>query len=170
MSIIIFLILPIFVVGFYGVEIDLKYSLNVDYFLKQKENEYLVILGYLESSILNIKLNFDNLIIIDKKYFKDQIRYFKKLGKNTNFYTFYYYSIIEKKRLTNRVEFGTVLNRMFLDQAYSNDSMLIGTCDYNFVNDMYEIKLNLIKSPYKEVSKILSIDSLLNRREDFSIK
>ena len=139
---------------------------TADYFLRQKENEYIVISSLLSSSqILKAKLEIDNFTIINIRYFDDQILYYKNLGNNINVYTFREYSLIENKGSTNIVRFGAIFGRGFLAQVFNSNSSIIATYDFNLESSFirYDISLNLLKYPYTEISKIILIES--NKKE-----
>lgn len=86
-----------------------------------------------------------------------------KLGNNINIYTWTYSSFIVNNGKINKVIFGARFGRSFLDQTYCNNSILIGTYDFNYSNNTYTyyIQLNLIREPYNEISKIVNIEDYL---------
>lgn len=86
-----------------------------------------------------------------------------KLGNNINIYTLTYSSFIVNNGKINKVIFWARFGRSFLDQTNCNNSILIGTYDFNYSNNTYTyyIQLNLIREPYNEISKIVNIEDYL---------
>ena len=74
-----------------------------------------------------MKLDFDNLTIINARFFNDQVFYYKNLGNYIDIYTCREYSLIEKEGTTKRVQFGSVFGRGFIAQAHSNNCFIIAT-------------------------------------------
>ena len=87
--------------------------------------------------------------------FKDNIRFFKQLSNNLNFYTFSSYSIIEKYEKNNTIKYIDYVG----SQVYNDNSILIAIKTSSSVLFKDDINLYLIKEPYKKISKCITIFS-----------
>jgi len=162
MSIIILLILPLFVINLFKLKIKIPFFGNIDFFLKESRNEYIIISGFQKSYVFRVNIKTDNYTIIDERSFVDQIMNFMKMGNNINVYTFPFYSIIENNGKTNKIQLNSIFRGDFADQVYSGNSLLICSYNYNvseFSVIKYDIQLSLLKEPYNEIFKILTIES-----------
>ena len=161
MEIIIFFILPIFVLNFYETYF---YSTNTNIMdlkaFQRINNTYLIIYG---DSYKQTKFGLVNATTFDTIdqgiLFGDKIKHFIRLGNNVNVYIFSNYLItdIDKKK---RVKFGGEY-RDYQDQTYSRNYILIGTIYDNDI-DRFDAELYLFKEPYNEISKIFTIDNIKN--------
>ena len=144
---------------------NLPTSNDASFFLRQNRNEYI----FVSSCVSRLDIKTDKITIIEGKCFKDnEIRYFTKLGNNVNVYTFHYYSTIENNGEINDIPFSLSGGTVFLDQAYSGNSLLIGNYYYDYSEKDVSLhnngfQLNLIKEPYNKINKRLFI-------QDFSAK
>ena len=95
---------PMFVINFLEVTFDIDYSSGPIFFVKSSMNEYEII--YADDIYKHIThrlmVNAETDEIFSHRImFKDNIRFFKQLSNNLNFYTFSSYSLIEKYEKNN---------------------------------------------------------------------
>ena len=86
---------------------------------------------------------------------QDNIKFFKKLSNNVNFYTFSSYSIIEKNEKNNTIKYIDYVG----SQVYNDNSILIAIKTDSSVLFKDDINLYLVKEPYKKNSKGITIFS-----------
>ena len=152
-----FIIIPTLIYNF----LNVKFSLNVlnieNIHFIAKKKEYNIIISdinfYHNTYILTVDAEKD--IITQKELiFKDRLDSFKKQEKYIDIYTFSRYLLIYKYGVNNTIYFNDYIGR----QAFSDRNILIGIRKSTSTLFKYDIILYLIKSPYNEISDIITIE------------
>ena len=166
MSKIIFLILPIFILNLYKIDLPVPSFSYFESFIRTNKNEYYIFYLKMGTNLLIVDAKTDS-IIYKERIFYDEISHFEQLKNNINIYNFGYYLIIYNNGKKNEITFGTPFCTHAQYQISNANSLLIGSTFRCFPLTYQGIELTLIKEPYNKIYKYLFFERQSNYLDNY---